>query len=60
MLLSVRGNHTAYMELVAARKHILNVLPGGLLEPWDPPVAAGEPLGDPSAVGSFAVIQTQP
>ncbi len=68
-LLSVRGNHSAYLDLVSAGKHILNVLPGGVLEPWAPPVPQGNP-GDPSVAGAaeqmpssdtFGVFtQTQP
>ena len=33
---SVRGNQTAYLELVARGEHILNVLPDAL-EPWISP-----------------------
>ncbi|BDA45095.1 hypothetical protein COCOBI_06-5750 [Coccomyxa sp. Obi] len=68
MLLGVRGNHSAYLDLVSERRHILNVLPGGVLEPWDPPAPQGDP-GDPPAGGteqmssseaSGLIPQTQP
>ncbi|KAK9908475.1 hypothetical protein WJX75_008501 [Coccomyxa subellipsoidea] len=70
MLLSVRGNHSAYLDLVAAGKHILNVLPGSKLEPWSPPLPEGG-VEDPTMPdgglqmittgGTFEMIpQTQP
>ncbi len=68
MLLGVRGNHSAYLDLVSEHRHILNVLPGGVLEPWDPPAPKGTP-GDhllgvaaviPSAEAGGLMPQTQP
>jgi hypothetical protein len=44
---SVRGNHSAYLDLVSRGEHILNLLPGGVLTPWVPPapaVANDEPV----------------
>ncbi len=61
MLLSVRGNHSAYLDLVAEGRHILNVLPGSVLEPWAPQLLEGPPAEVMSASGTFEVIaQTQP
>ena len=70
MLMSVHGNHSAYLDLVAAGKHILNVLPGSKLEPWSPPLPEGG-MEDPTMPegglqmittgGTFEMIpQTQP
>ncbi|EIE21073.1 hypothetical protein COCSUDRAFT_56993 [Coccomyxa subellipsoidea C-169] len=61
MLLSVRGNRSAYLDLVAEGRHILNVLPGSVLEPWAPQLLEGPPAEVMSASGTFEVIaQTQP
>lgn len=68
MLLGVRGNHSAYLDLVSEGKHILNVLPDGVLEPWEPPASVGDP-GEPSpgkleqvssSEASAIIAQTQP
>ncbi|CAL8469160.1 g8701 [Coccomyxa elongata] len=56
MLLGVRGNHSAYLDLVLEHKHILNVLPGGVLEPWDPRAPKGT-SGHPSP-GATEVISS--
>ena len=57
-ILSVHGNETSYLELVARGEHILNVLPGNVLEPWISPkqeAAAAAAMPAASDVAGFFV-----
>ena len=57
-ILSVHGNQTAYLDLVGRGEHILNVLPGDVLEPWVSPeqeAAAAAATAVPAALSGIVV-----